>query len=311
MSRENAIVRKLYAVEGLGAVNIICSDKTGTLTQNRMTVVQYVSADGNGKIKRGGNNQVSDTIQLLAKGMVVCSDATYSEGVATGDPTEIALLLFADDLQIDRDTLLKEYPRVTEYPFDSDRKMMSTLSRVAEDQYRVFTKGAMDKLLEISSWVLLDGEVVPLTEELKAEFYQDIEKLSSQALRTLGLAYKDSHHLLSPEEMESELVLVGMVGMIDPPRPEVKEAISLAQDAGIMTIMITGDHQHTAFAIGRELGIVEQEKQVISGYEMDQLSDHQLFQTIHQYRIFARVSPEHKVKIVQALQGHKNIVAMT
>lgn len=253
MSKKNAIIRKLYSVETLGSVNIICSDKTGTLTQNKMTVVHYATADTSGKIIRSGNNQVSDTVRFLAEGMVFASNAGYlDDGERYGDPTETALLVFAEDLQLDPQILLSDRPHVAEHPFDSERKMMSTLIQEGT-QYQVYSKGAVDQLLKVSNQVFLDGEEVPLTPELREELIAQMEQLSNQALRVLGLAYKESDHLIAIEEMESDLTFVGMVGMIDPPREEAKTAIQLAAGAGIQTIMITGDHPNTAFAIAKKL----------------------------------------------------------
>ncbi len=317
MSKRNAIIRKLYAVEALGSVNIICSDKTWTLTLNKMTVQQYVVDDHEWTIQRGEKNTVSEDVQHLARGMALCSDATYHDKQATGDPTEVALLLFADDVGENRANNQKNYPRIDEYPFDSDRKLMSTLHQnfenknTKQDNYIVYTKGAMDRLLTICTKILINGEVKKLTKQHKEYFEKQMTKLSDQALRTLGLAYKTTDKPLKAEQMEEDLILIGMVGMMDPPRNEVKSAISTAKKAGITTVMITWDHQHTAFAIGKQLGIVNDISQTMSGEEIDSYDDKIFKKIVQNYKVFARVSPQHKVKIVKALKANENIVSMT
>ncbi len=310
MSKKKAVIKKLPAVETLGSVNIICSDKTGTLTQNKMTVKSYFNLEGEIAVERNSKNSATEDAKLLAKAMVLCSDATYKNGHGTGDPTEIALLLLGDDLGIDRKKIVAQALRVSEFPFDSVRKLMSTLNEENE-KYTVYTKGAIGNLIDISTQVLENGKVIPITGEHKKRFLAAAEKMSDKALRTLGVAYKPVSSIVKGTEMEKELILAGIVGMIDPPRPEVKESIQTARVAGITTIMITGDHKNTAFAIARELGITDSIDQAITGVEMDLFSEKELAERIEGYLVFARVSPEHKVNIVHALKSQGNIVSMT
>ena len=311
MSKIHAIVKKLPAVETLGSVNIICSDKTGTLTQNKMTVVkQYTS----GRLTEVSQTAVDLSSSMeeteLIRSLVLCSDATYVNGEGTGDPTEIALIILGDKYNLTKTDLNNIHKRISENPFDSDRKLMSTLN-IEGNGYRVHTKGAIDNILNLSSSALVNGQVVPLTPELKADFLKKTEEMSDSALRVLGVAYKDSDKLLSPDEMEKDLTVIGIVGMIDPPRLEVKDSIAEAKAAGIRPIMITGDHKNTAVAIAKELGIAESIEQSITGSEIDEISEDDFANHINNYRVFARVSPEHKVKIVRAFKSQGNIVSMT
>ncbi len=310
MSKKNAIIKKLPAVETLGSVNIICSDKTGTLTQNKMTVTTYFNLEGENAVERKGKNSATDDVKLLAKAVVLCSDATYENGSGTGDPTEIALLLLGDDLGIDRNALNAGAKRTGEFSFDSNRKLMSTLNE-EEGKYTVYTKGAIGNLIEISTNVLEKGKIISMTDEHKKVYLTAAEKMSNLALRTLGVAYKPVNTAVEASGMEKDLILIGLVGMIDPPRKEVKGSIELAKNAGITSVMITGDHKNTAFAIAFELGIAETIDQAITGAEIDELSEKEFADKISNYRVFARVSPEHKVKIVHALKSHGNIVSMT
>lgn len=300
MSGINAIVKKLPAVETLGAVNIICSDKTGTLTQNKMTVVKHYMAG------RPGDEPPVELIKTL----VLCTDATYEQGQGTGDPTEIALVVFGEQFNLSKKSLEAEYHRVSEKPFDSDRKLMSTLNKTGSG-YRVHTKGAIDQLLRISASTVVNGEVVPLTEELKRQFLLEAEAMSDEALRVLGAACKDTDRLITPDEMEQDLTLLGFVGMIDPPRHEVKDSIREAKIAGITPVMITGDHRNTAVAIAKELGMAHSIEQSATGAEIDEYSEEAFARKIKDIRVFARVSPEHKVKIVKAYKAQGNIVSMT
>ena len=310
MSKKNAIIKKLPAVETLGSVNVICSDKTGTLTQNKMTVTKYFNLEGEVAVERNKENNATDEVKFLAKGMVLCSDATYSDEQGTGDPTEIALLVFGDDLGINRDLLNAGNKRSSEFSFDSDRKLMSTLNE-ENGTYTVYTKGAIINLLRISTHVLEKGKVVPITEAHKKRFHQATENMADDALRTLGMAYKPADAHIEAADMEKDLILVGIVGMIDPPRDEAKLAIQQAKIAGITTIMITGDHKNTAFAIAHQLGIAENIDQAITGPGIDEFTDAEFNDRISKYRVFARVSPEHKVKIIRALKSQGNIVSMT
>ncbi|OAB42289.1 cation-translocating P-type ATPase [Paenibacillus glacialis] len=300
MSKINAIVKKLPAVETLGSVNIICSDKTGTLTQNKMTVVKHFTV----------SPLHNEPPVELIKTLVLCSDATFEHGQGTGDPTEVALVAFGEQNNLTKRSLDAEYNRVSENPFDSDRKLMSTLNKTRTG-YRVHTKGAIDQLLKISTSAIVEGEVVPLTEELKQQYLRAAEEMSDEALRVLGAAYKDTDRLITSDEMEQDLTVLGFVGMIDPPRLEVKDSISEAKLAGIMPIMITGDHRNTAVAIAKELGIAHSIEQSMTGAEIDDLSDEAFSHKINDIRVFARVSPEHKVKIVKAYKAQGNIVSMT
>ncbi|MDD2234175.1 MAG: calcium-translocating P-type ATPase, PMCA-type [Desulfitobacteriaceae bacterium] len=311
MSKSNAIVRKLTAVETLGSVNIICSDKTGTLTQNKMTVVQYYTFN-NLKAVPGGAGKMAasgDETELI-KSFVLCTDATHENGQSTGDPTEVALVVLGDKLNLTKQDLNSRYQRVSEKPFDSDRKLMSTLNK-EENGYRIHTKGALDNLLEITTSVLTEGKIIPLTTEMKAHYLQVAEQMSDNALRVLGAAFKDTESILTPEEMEKDLTLIGFVGMIDPPRLEVKDSIKEAKLAGITPIMITGDHKNTAVAIAKQLGIADSMEQCLTGTEIDEFPDDKFSEKINEYRVFSRVSPEHKVKIVKAFKAQDNIVSMT
>jgi Ca2+-transporting ATPase len=310
MSKKNAIIKKLPAVETLGSVNIICSDKTGTLTQNKMTVTRYFNLDGEKDLEQGQVNEATEDAKLLAKAMILCSDATFKNGHGTGDPTEIALLVFGDHLGLKRKTMKVENNRIDEFSFDSDRKLMSILNKENEI-LTVYTKGAIGNILKISTKIIEKEKVIPITDAHKVQILKATEAMSILALRTLGAAYKAVDEVINPSEMEKDLIFIGFVGMIDPPRVEVKKAIETAKIAGITTIMITGDHKNTAFAIAKELGIAETIEQAITGSEMDDLSDAELTGKIMDYRVFARVSPEHKVKIVDALKSYKNIVSMT
>lgn len=292
MSKNNAIVKRLPAVETLGSVNVICSDKTGTLTQNKMTVVQEYSLASNNDI--------------LRKGLMLSSDATE----IIGDPTEIALVVNAIKHGFNQIELNNKYKRVNEFAFDSDRKLMSTL-HVNGDKYISYTKGAIEDIINISKYILVGDEVVELTQEYKENILSKSIEMSNKALRVLGLGYKLSDRFLESNELENNLILVGIVGMIDPPREEVKASISKAQKAGIKVVMITGDHKNTAVAIAKELNIAKSIEESITGPEIDKLDEKEFFENIEKYSVFARVSPEHKVNIVSALKAKGNIVSMT
>ncbi len=311
MSKKNAIVKKLPAVETLGSVNIICSDKTGTLTQNKMTVVKNYTYGNLSDVSQTANDiSGSHDENELIKTMVLCSDATYENDQGTGDPTEVALIVLGNKYNLTKDSLNNDHKRVSEYPFDSERKLMSTLNTDG-DGYRINTKGAIDNLLKICTSALVDGEVVPLTKEMKNEYVKVTEEMSDSALRVLGAAYKNTSEILEPEDMEKGLTVIGLVGMIDPPRLEVKDSIHEAKVAGITPIMITGDHKNTAVAIAKELNIADSIEQSITGAEIDEMSEEEFTNRINNYKVFARVSPEHKVKIVQAFKSKGNIVSMT
>ena len=310
MSRKNAIVRKLPAVETLGAVNIICSDKTGTLTQNKMTVVKTYTLNNLKDISDERNQKANVDETELIRSFVLCSDASIDGGQDIGDPTEVALVVLGDKFNLEKNTLNAEYKRVGENPFDSDRKLMSTLNEEG-NKFRVHTKGAIDNILMRSNRILVNGEILPITDEAKAKILKVAENMSDDALRVLGVAFKDVDTEIVPEEMEKDLVVVGIVGMIDPPRIEVKGSIEEAKRAGITPIMITGDHKNTAVAIAKELGIATDISQSLTGSEIDSIPDEKFAKEINNYRVFARVSPEHKVKIVRAFKKQGNIVSMT
>jgi Ca2+-transporting ATPase len=298
MSKRNAIIRRLTAVETLGCTQIICSDKTGTLTQNKMTVVDEF-----------GNRDE------LAKSMALCNDAVFSENhdQIIGEPTESALLSYAQKNGKNKNELEKEMPRVAEVPFDSMRKMMTTVHK-SGDKFLQYTKGAPDEILKKSTHMLTDKGIVPLTDRLRQEIDNQNQNMGKKALRVLGsaLRYWDSlPQDTSSENLEKDLVFIGLAGMIDPVRPEVKDAIDKCREAGIRPIMITGDHKVTAVAIAAELGIISDESQAVTGQELSQISDTDLEKNIQNYSIYARVQPEHKVRIVNAWKKHGKITAMT
>ncbi|HCX04746.1 MAG TPA: ATPase, partial [Clostridiales bacterium] len=272
MSKRNAIVKRLPAVETLGSVNIICTDKTGTLTQNKMTVMEFYTFENREEVKTKKIEDINSTEKDLIKTFVLCNDATFEDDEGTGDPTEIALVEFGDKYNLSKKSLNKDYPRVSERPFDSDRKLMSTLNKEG-DKFRVNTKGAIDNLLKISTKVLINGKVESLSEDMKEEFLKVSENMSSEALRVLACGYKYTDSKIQPKDMEKELIFIGFVGMIDPPRMEVKDSILEAKSAGITPIMITGDHKVTALAIAKELEIAESIEETIEGSELDDMSD--------------------------------------
>lgn len=309
MIRKNAIIRKLPAIETLGSVNIICSDKTGTLTQNKMTVIKFYADDTlDDVLKLDINNFIH---KELIENMVLCNDATYSEDSQTGDPTEIALLELGFKFNIFKDGEGESHTRVDEIPFDSDRKLMTTLNRYG-DKYHVITKGAVDNLIKICKYMYLKEKIVDFTEELKSKVILASDLMSKDALRVLATAVKiENSSNIKIDSMESELIFIGLVGMIDPPRQNVKKSIEECKISGIRTVMITGDHKNTAYAIAKELGIAEESSQVILGAEFDKMSENEILNKIDDLRVFARVSPEHKVKIVRALKKKGNIVSMT
>lgn len=305
MVKANTIVRKLPSVETLGAVSVVCSDKTGTLTQNKMTVVEaytnnkyYVAED----FHKDNNDEM---LRMLASGMSLCSNATVDEGLF-GDPTEIALVVFANNFDMHKSVLEAKTPRVDELPFDSVRKMMSTKHDLGNGKSIVYTKGALDSILANATSILEDGKVRPLTEEDIKHIYEVNTLYSSKALRVLALAYTEKDSV-----EESDLIYVGMVAMIDPARPEAKPAVAQFKDAGITTVMITGDHKDTAFAIAKDLGIAETIDQCIMGSDVDKMTQEELQETCKTARVFARVSPENKVQIVKAFKANGNICAMT
>lgn len=309
MAKQKAIIKKLPAVETLGAVDIVCSDKTGTLTENKMQVTQLYNFTDQ-VVFISHTNEFSQNAKWLVTAMCLNSDATLVKEEATGDPTEIALLRLADDLVLNRDKLKAAYPRIGEMAFDSNRKMMSTLHRHA-DEYVIFVKGAIDSLLLKCTHVVEQGSVMPITATHKTVINAAAAKMAQGALRTLAVAYKSVPNEIAQEHFEEGLILIGLVGMMDPPRREAKMAIAAAKAAGITTVMITGDHKDTAMSIAKELGIVQDSREVISGVELESMSFETLQQQVNQYKVFARVAPEHKVNIVKAFKRQGHIVSMT
>ncbi|AND83954.1 calcium-translocating P-type ATPase, PMCA-type [Clostridium tyrobutyricum] len=309
MIKQNAIVRKLPAVETLGAVNIICSDKTGTLTQNKMTVTKFYCDNRLQDVSALDLQNPSQ--KLLVENMMLCNDATYSESSKTGDPTEIALLEVGSKFNIFKNDINNSHERLDEIPFDSDRKLMTTLNKY-KDEYHIVTKGAVDNLIKLCSSAFIDGKIVEITEQIKSDILAASNAMSDEALRVLASAFKIVE---SPDteksSMEMDLIFVGLYGMIDPPRETVKSSIEECKMSGIRTVMITGDHKNTAFAIAKELGIADDESQVILGSEFENMTEDDVTERIDNLKVFARVSPEHKVKIVRALKEKGNIVSMT
>lgn len=299
MSRRGAVIRKLTAVETLGCAQIICSDKTGTLTQNKMTVVEAWGGD----------------TALLARLMALCSDAEYDSetGQAVGEPTECALVNWAAQQGLEKGAMQIEQPRTGEAPFDSDRKMMSTVHRAA-DGFAQYTKGAPDEILKICNTVWIEGEAVALTDERRQTILDANRAMSQKALRVLAGAmrrYDVQPEDCSPETLERELCFVGLAGMIDPVRPEVVDAIAACRSAGIRPIMITGDHVDTASAIARELGILQGDTEAVTGAELSAMSDAEFQERFQNIRVYARVQPEHKTRIVNAWRGAGCVTAMT
>ena len=311
MAKHNSIVRKLPAVETLGATDIICSDKTGTLTQNKMTVEQVYYDN---KIHQASNSINHDNHALMA--MVLANDSKLDDNnQLLGDPTETALIQYALDQKIDVHNLLVNHKRLQEVPFDSGRKLMSTVNE-DNGQYFVAVKGAPDQLLKRVTRIELDGKVSEITEKQKNEIMLSNQNMAKNALRVLGLAYKPVEQLYddpTTDNVEQDLIFAGLVGMIDPERPEAKEAIKEAHSAGIRTVMITGDFQVTAQAIAERLGILKpgQDERVVTGAQLDEFSDEYLEKHVADFDVYARVSPEHKVRIVKAWQAQGKIVAMT
>ena len=302
MVKANTVVRKLPSVETLGAVSVVCSDKTGTLTQNKMTVVEAYSNFKTFKRDEFSSNKYD--LESLATGMSLCSNATVDEGLY-GDPTEIALVVFANELDLTKKQLENKYPRVEELPFDSVRKMMSTRHEF-DGKTITYTKGALDSIMSRVTKVLVNGEVRNITQEDINIIYDANKDFSSRALRVLALAYQENGNL-----KEEDLVFVGLTAMLDPARPEARPAVLKFKEAGITTVMITGDHRDTAFAIAKELCIVENPDQVMEGKEVDELTFEELQEVCKKVRVFARVSPENKVQIVKAFKANGNICAMT
>lgn len=297
MSKKNAIIRKMTAVETLGCTQIICSDKTGTLTQNVMTVVDHFADD---ELK-------------LATAMALCTNAEVEDGKNTGEPDEIALINYADSLGLKKADLVAAAPRVGEVPFDSGRKMMSTV-HAAGGKFFQYTKGAPDEILKKCTHAVFDGHVVEMTDEIVAKISEENTRMGNKALRVFAAAYKtyDSEpQAYEPDALECDMTFIGLTGMIDPVRPEVKDAIVECREAGITPIMITGDHINTAKAIARELGILTDDSQAMMGVDIDKYSDEEFEKIVENIRVYARVQPEHKTKIVNAWKNKGYVTAMT
>ena len=311
MVKKNAIIKKLPAVETLGSSTVICSDKTGTLTQNKMTVKKVF---WNRKLIKLEDVKVEDEeIRNLVLASMLCNDTKIStkEGLV-GDPTETALVDMGFNLDFDP-SVYDSMPRMQEIPFDSERKLMTTVNKI-DGKYIVFTKGGVDELLNICNSYVENGEIKTDLNEYKEVIYKRNEDMARDALRVLAMGYKEVDHVPTDVEMktiENDLIYIGMVGMIDPPREEVKDAVEKCKDAGIKTVMITGDHKITATAIAKSLGILENEEEAITGQELENMSDEDLEKNVKKYSVYGRVSPEHKVRIVKAWQKNDAVVAMT
>ena len=309
MAKEHAIIRKLQAVEGLGSVSVICSDKTGTLTQNRMTVEDYYV---NGiRIPAEGIDLENPQESMLLLSSILCNDASNAEGAEIGDPTELALINLGDRFGLYASGVREKYPRFGENPFDSDRKLMST-QHVMEGRPTMLVKGAVDVLLERMNHIQTDEGVHPLTDTDKEKIRNQNQEFSKEGLRVLGFAYKEipADHELTLED-EYHLTFIGMIAMMDPPREESAEAVKQCKQAGIRPIMITGDHKVTAAAIAKRIGILKDDSEACEGSEMDSMSDQELRDFVEDISVYARVTPEHKIRIVKAWQDKGYIVSMT
>ena len=308
MVKRNAIVKKLPAVETLGGASVICSDKTGTLTQNKMTV-KKVFSNGNISILEDIDN-IDSTLEKLIEGNMLCNDTKVDKnGSLTGDPTETALIDMGNSIKY----VLKDRERIAEIPFDSDRKLMTTVHKTDEG-FIIYTKGGVDELLKCCNSYEQNGEIKSDLENYKEIIQTNNTDMATDALRILAVGYKVVNHTLTDEDFkkfETGLTFIGMIGMIDPPREEAKEAVKKCITAGIKTVMITGDHKITAIAIAKELGILKDEKEALTGQELEKMSDEELINKVRNIAVYARVSPEHKVRIVRAWQANGEIVAMT
>lgn len=309
MSKEGAVIRKLQAVEGLGSVSVICSDKTGTLTQNKMTVEHYY-VDGQSVKAEELDVENPSHVQLLRMS-VLCNDASVTDGQEIGDPTETALVALGEKLGVQAQTIREEYPRLSELPFDSDRKLMSTFHQL-QNGYTMVTKGAVDVLERRVSMICTGGKERPITDEDLQEIRRVNEEYSQNGLRVLAVAYRklEQDRELTLED-EQGLTFFGLIAMMDPPRIESAQAVKRCIEAGIRPVMITGDHKVTASAIARRIGILREGDQACEGSELDALSDEELKDFVEKVSVYARVSPEHKIRIVRAWQEKGNIVAMT
>lgn len=298
MSKKSAVIRKLTAVETLGCAQVICSDKTGTLTQNKMTVVSYFS----------------DNEELLAQAMTLASDAKLCDTYAVGEPTECALVNYAYKIGINKNDLEQFYPRVSELPFDSNRKMMTTIHKTKSGKYVQYTKGAPDEVLKHCNKILINNEIKEMTNEDREKILKENKHMADKALRVLCAAMREHSQIpkeISSVSLEKDLIFIGLTGMIDPVREEVVDAIKECNNAGIRPIMITGDHKDTAVAIAMELGIINSSNEAITGSDLNEMSDEEFDQNIEKYSVYARVQPEHKVRIVNGWKKKGKIAAMT
>lgn len=323
MAKEKAIVRKLSAVEALGSTEVICSDKTGTLTQNKMTlrkiyldgkIIDVTDIHSLDELKQKESFHEADLEKLMGV-MILCNDTKFGENnghkVTLGDPTETALVEFGQKIGKDKEEMDVTYQRVDELPFDSTRKMMTTVN-VYQDQYLVSTKGAVESILNRCESIVIDGKICPMTDAMKQQIMDSNLQMAREALRVLACAFKLVPKVQEQiDKSEDHLIFAGLVGMIDPPRKEAKRAVERCFNAGMIPVMITGDNIDTAVAIAKELGIISDEKQAITGAQLDALSDKELYQKVTEIRVYARVSPENKIRIVKAWKKHGKIVAMT
>ncbi|MDT2864180.1 cation-translocating P-type ATPase [Vagococcus carniphilus] len=310
MAKKQAIIRQLPAVETLGATSVVCTDKTGTLTQNKMTVMAYYLPNDKEEEVTDPNKWTSDFKQLMTISLLANDAAITETGEKIGDPTEIAFLDYSEKLTQPYREIRELYPRLQELPFDSDRKLMSTLHYMSEE-HLLLTKGGPDIVLERSNRILVDGKVELLTEDMRMKIQEQNEAFSNRALRVLAFAYRPLENRSLVLEDEQELIFVGLMAMIDPPREEVKQAVSDARDAGIKTVMITGDHKTTAVAIAKEIGISTEGDLAFTGVELDALSEEELKENLERISVYARVSPENKIRIVRAWQEKGHVSAMT
>lgn len=320
MVKKNAIIRTLPSVETLGSATVICSDKTGTLTQNRMTVVEaYVNHKRHVINRASPRTMLNDEEKRLLSISVLCADAYMKKNedgkfIFSGDPTETALLDFGVLYGLYKDEMEKASHRVAEIPFDSERKRMTTVNRMADKGTSVNVKGGLDEVLSVCDKIVIEGVVRPLTSADVEEIRNANEMMANSALRVLAMAYKESPEApqqVTIGELESGLIFTGLLGMIDPARPEVLDAVARCNTAGIRPVMITGDHKTTALAIAREIGIYKDGDVAITGAELERLTDEEFAETVSKYSVYARVAPEHKVRIVKAWQSHQEVVAMT
>ena len=316
----NAIVRTLPSVETLGSTTVICSDKTGTLTQNKMTVVEGWTGGNRVDFRNAPLPEELDSDETrLLQAALLCTDAHLKmlpdgKHETAGDPTETAIVDVALALKMNKVTLEEQFPRVGEVPFDSERKRMATINRMEEEQLRVNVKGGLDEVLSVSTQIHIHGKVRPITDEDRETIREENHRMALSALRVLAVAYKDIDALpaeVSAETVEQELVFTGLLGLIDPARPEVVEAVKKCKSAGIRPVMITGDHKVTAVAIAAEIGIYREGDKAITGTDLVEMSDEALYRDVQDYAVYARVAPEHKVRIVKAWQSQGEIVAMT